>query len=81
MNSRSFATKHFPNLVGTERLSPPKPVLFLHIPKTGGSSFLAVLGNVFGERRVKRLRSADKIARTREIPRAVPLHLPSLSLQ
>jgi hypothetical protein len=36
-------------------------VLFLHIPKTGGSSFLTVLGNVFGERRVRRLRRAEEM--------------------
>jgi hypothetical protein len=62
MNSRSFATKDTPNVVGTERPSRPKPVLFLHIPKTGGSSFLTVLGNVFGEGRVRRLRNADEMA-------------------
>ena len=62
MNSRSFATKGSPNLVDAERLSRAKPVLFLHIPKTGGSSFLTVLGNVFGERRVRRLRGADEMA-------------------
>ena len=61
MNSRSFATKDSPNLVVAERLSRAKPVLFLHIPKTGGSSFLTVLGNVFGERRVRRLRGADEM--------------------
>src|ERR1043166_2722720 len=60
MNSRSFAIKDSPNLVGTEALSRAKPVLFLHIPKTGGSSFLTVLGNVFGERRVRRLGGADE---------------------
>ena len=62
MNFSSFATKHFPNAVGTEGLSRAKPVLFLHIPKTGGSSFLTVLGNVFGERRVRRLGGADEMA-------------------
>ena len=62
MNSSSFATKDPPNLVDAERLSRAKPVLFLHIPKTGGSSFLTVLGNVFGERRVRRLRGADEMA-------------------
>jgi Sulfotransferase family len=61
MNSRSFATKDSPNLVATEELSRAKPVLFLHIPKTGGSSFLTALGNVFGERRVRRLRHAEEM--------------------
>jgi Sulfotransferase family len=62
MNSRSFATKDSPNVVGTERLSRPKPVLFVHIPKTGGSSFLTVLGNVFGDGRIRRLRGIDETA-------------------
>ena len=62
MKSMSFATKDSVSLVATEKLSRPKPVLFLHIPKTGGSSFLTVLGNVFGEARVRRLRSADEMA-------------------
>ena len=61
MDSRSFATKDSPNLVATDGPSRPKPVLFLHIPKTGGSSFLIVLGNVFGEGRVRRLRGADEM--------------------
>src|SRR6266404_4826938 len=63
MNSRSFATKDSPNLVDTEKVSRAKPVLFLHIPKTGGSSFLTALGNIFGERRVRRLRCAEEMAR------------------
>jgi len=63
MNSRSFATKNWPNLVDTEKVSRAKPVLFLHIPKTGGSSFLTALGNIFGERRVRRLRCAEEMAR------------------
>ncbi len=62
MNSRSFATKHSPNFVDAERLPRSKPVLFLHIPKTGGSSFLTALGNIFGERRVRRLRCAEEMA-------------------
>ena len=61
MNSRSFATKDSVSLVATERLSRAKAVLFLHIPKTGGSSFLTALGNVFGERRVRRLRYAEEM--------------------
>ena len=62
MNFSSFATKDSPNLVDAERRSQAKPVLFLHIPKTGGSSFLTVLGNVFGERRVRRLRGTEEMA-------------------
>src|SRR5438034_451693 len=62
MNSRSFATKHSPNFVDAERLPRSKPVLFLHIPKTGGSSFLTALGNIFGERRVRRLRCAEEMS-------------------
>ena len=61
MNFSSFATEDSPNLVDAERLSRAKPVLFLHIPKTGGSSFLTALGNVFGERRVRRLRHAEEM--------------------
>jgi len=63
MNSSSFATGDSPKLVAAERLPRPKPVLFLHIPKTGGSSFLTALGNIFGERRVRRLRCAEEMAR------------------
>jgi hypothetical protein len=62
MNSGSLATKDSPNLVDASVPSPAKPVLFLHIPKTGGTSFLTVLGNVFSERRVRRLRGADEMA-------------------
>jgi Sulfotransferase family len=62
MNSRSFATKDSPDLVDAERPLRPKPVLFLHIPKTAGSSFLTILQNVFGDRRVRRLRGADEMA-------------------
>lgn len=31
------------------------PFVFLHVPKTAGTSILAALGNVFGEERVRRL--------------------------
>jgi Sulfotransferase family len=61
MNCRPLATKDTADIVATETLSRPKPVLFLHIPKTGGSSFLIVLGNVFGDRRIRRLRGADEM--------------------
>jgi hypothetical protein len=33
----------------------PRPILFLHIPKTAGTSFLTVLRNLFGDTRVLRL--------------------------
>lgn len=50
-----------------------KPILFLHIPKTAGTSFLTTLHNLFGERRVVRLdghnpqilHEIDTLARTR----------------
>ena len=69
MNSSSFATRDSPNLVDRELLR-AKPVLFMHIPKTGGGSFLTVLGNVFGEGRVRRLRGGDETAQA-EIDRVV----------
>ena len=62
MNSSSLAPKDSPNLHGTAGLLRAKPVLFLQIPKASGGSFLTVLGNVFGESQVRRLRGADKIA-------------------
>jgi hypothetical protein len=37
----------------------PKPVLFLHIPKTAGTSFLLTLQNVFGDAHVRRIRQVD----------------------
>jgi hypothetical protein len=50
-----------------------KPILFLHIPKTAGTSFLTTLHNLFGERRVIRLdghnpqvrQEIDTLVRTR----------------
>ena len=36
-----------------------KPTLFLHIPKTAGTSFLLTLQNVFGDARVKRFATVD----------------------
>jgi hypothetical protein len=60
MNSSCLATKDSPNLVDAKAPSRAKPVLFLHIPKTAGTSFLTVLGNVFGERRVRRLGGTDE---------------------
>jgi hypothetical protein len=47
-----------------------KPVLFLHIPKTAGTSFLTILGNVFGESRVRRLRGAGEMVQA-QIDRVV----------
>ena len=37
----------------------PRPVLFLHIPKTAGTSFLLMLKNTFGDNRVCRLHNVD----------------------
>ena len=36
-----------------------KPVLFLHIPKTAGTSFLLMLQNAFGDNRVRRIKDVD----------------------
>jgi hypothetical protein len=36
-----------------------KPVLFLHIPKTAGTSFLLMLQNAFGDNRVRRIKTVD----------------------
>ena len=71
MNSSSLATKDSPNLVDGEALLRAKPVLFVHIPKTAGGSFLMVPRNVFGDHRVRRLRGgADETTQT-EIDRVV----------
>jgi hypothetical protein len=37
-----------------------RPVLFLHIPKTAGTSFLLMLQNAFGDNNVRRLQTIDK---------------------
>ncbi len=42
-----------------------KPLLFLHIPKTAGTSFLLVLKNTFGDSRVKRMHVIDATIGTR----------------
>ena len=70
MNCSSLSPTHSPNLLGTERLLRSKPVLFLHIPKTAGTSFLTILGNVFGESRVRRLRGAGEMVQA-QIDRVV----------
>ena len=41
-----------------------KPVLFIHIPKTAGGSFLTILGNLFGERRVVRLERMEEMEKS-----------------
>ncbi len=71
MNSSSLATKDSPNLVDGEALSRAKRVLFLHIPKTAGTSFLTILGNLFGERRVRRLRGGGDETAQAQIDRIV----------
>jgi hypothetical protein len=38
----------------------PKPLLFLHIPKTAGTSFLLMLQNTFGDARVRRTHKVDE---------------------
>ena len=65
MNSSSLATKESSNVANDEEVLPRiKPVLFLHIPKTAGTSLLTIFGNLFGERRVRRLRGgSDEKAR------------------
>jgi hypothetical protein len=39
---------------------PDRPVVFLHIPKTAGTSLIGTLRNVFGQDRVLRLESIDE---------------------
>lgn len=36
-----------------------RPILFLHIPKTAGSTFLLILQNTFGDNRVRRIQKVD----------------------
>ena len=45
--------------------SPPRPGLFLHIPKTAGTSFILNLQNVFGDNRVRRIHQVN--AGTRQL--------------
>ncbi len=42
-----------------ERAATPLPLLFLHIPKTAGTSFIATLRNAFGHDRLLRLATVD----------------------
>jgi len=71
MNSSCLATKDSTNLTDGEVAWRAKPLLFLHIPKTAGSSFLAMFENLFGQHRVRRLRGgSDETAQT-EIDRVV----------
>jgi hypothetical protein len=71
MNSSSLARKDSANLADGEVLLRPKPVLFLHIPKTAGSSFLTIFGNLFGESRVRRLRGGRDETAQMQIDRVV----------
>lgn len=43
-----------------DRGAPTRPVLFLHIPKTAGTSFLMMLRNTFADRRVHRVAQMDQ---------------------
>src|SRR3546814_14042200 len=42
-----------------QTLAVGRPILFLHIPKTAGTSFLLTLKNVFGDDRVRRITVID----------------------
>jgi hypothetical protein len=42
-----------------DAIARPQPVLFLHIPKTAGTSFLLMLHNAFSDRRVLRIHPID----------------------
>ncbi len=46
--------------VSTPPVAAERPVMFLHIPKTGGTSFITTLRNVFGHHRLIRLASVDE---------------------
>ncbi len=56
----------------------PKPVLFVHIPKTAGTSFLMMLRNTFGDHRVHRIMDVDQRIQT-TIDRIVDNDLDTLS--
>ncbi len=47
-------------MVSGEDTSTSKPLLFLHIPKTAGTSFLLMLQNTFGDGRVRRIHTVDE---------------------
>jgi hypothetical protein len=47
-----------------DKTATDKPVLFIHIPKTAGSSFLTILKHRFGEQRVFRLQRPDEMEQT-----------------
>ena len=74
--------------VSTPPVAVERPVMFLHIPKTGGTSFITTLRNVFGHHRLVRLASVDdgtpdEIGRLLALPSAdlaclaghIPLHM------
>ena len=50
-------------LIGLDRVGKTarQPILFLHIPKTAGTSMLAGLRNLFGDARVRRLEGASTL--------------------
>ena len=43
-----------------DTMARPRPVLFLHIPKTAGTSFLLMLQNAFSDNRVLRIHQVDR---------------------
>src|SRR5689334_20508411 len=47
-----------------QRTGTAKPVLFLHVPKTAGTSFLMMLRNTFGDSRVHRVQHLDEHIQT-----------------
>ena len=46
--------------VEIDTVARPRPVLFLHIPKTAGTSFLLMLQNAFSDNRVQRIHQIDE---------------------
>ena len=51
------------NISGEAVEGRPRPVLFLHIPKTAGTSFIVMLQNAFGDNRVQRIRYLNDCTR------------------
>ncbi len=49
--------------IASRRAAPRPPFLFLHIPKTGGTSLVTLLANAFGERHLRRLGSEEGVSR------------------